>query len=82
MPDSHRTFTLTLKLTLKYCLMHFYQSIRTVWARSTLTIKSKDIWASAWAERVYHIHISFSVALKTLPRELVFSYPIYNEQNI
>ena len=41
MPDSHRT------LTLKYCLMHFYQSIHTVWARSTLMIKSKDILLSA-----------------------------------
>ena len=43
MPDSHRTLTLTLK----YCLMHFYQSIHTVWACSTLTIKSKDILLGA-----------------------------------
>ena len=52
-PDSHRSLTLTLKLllTLKYCLLHFNQSIHTVWARSTLTlkltIKSKDIMRGA-----------------------------------
>ena len=52
-PDSHRTLTLKLPLTLKYCLMHFYQSIHTVWERSTvplkltLTIKSKDIFRCA-----------------------------------
>ena len=41
------TFTLTLKLplTLKYCLMHFYQSIHTAWARSSS--RSKDILRGA-----------------------------------
>ena len=50
-PDSHRTFTLMLPITLKYCLMHYYQSIHTVWARSThthtLTINSNDILRGA-----------------------------------
>ena len=73
-PDSHRT--LTIKLPLKYCLMHFYQSIHTVWTRSTLTLKlafkSKIFcaaqWASAWADSVNPIF--FSVALKSLPKAL------------
>ena len=38
-PDSHRT--LTLKLPLKYCLMHFYQSNHIVWARSSSWSKQK-----------------------------------------
>ena len=56
-PDSHRTLTLKLPLTLKYCLMHFYQSIHTVWARSTLklTIKSKYILRGAMSLSVPYL---------------------------
>ena len=51
-PDSHRPLTLKFPLTLKYCLLHFYQRLHTVWARSRSNQKifcaTQWAWSSAW----------------------------------